>query len=347
MSLVARQQSRLLCLLCQRQSRAFSTSYRQLAQKPENETAKTSSQRIADTAPTSGNGSPATPWQDGIVAGVMRKPPSPLASAPRSYGKRVEKFTPTPLSRPIGLPYPPEPGQNTGIDTRTLKQRRDDFVDYDKHLQKRKYLVNKISRPYFRDWTNMEFHKGKTFIAPPGIFKSELSLYFPNLYGRTAVRRDSAPRDTTPALRGRVSVVSVFSSLWAENQCKTFVSEEHHPALLRVIAGSGGLAQHVQVNVEDNALKALLVKLSMGRIRKSLGAEGNHGKYFLVRRGISDEIRENIGLLNSRVGYTYLVDPECKIRWAGSGNSEEHERAGLLKAVNRLLVDMREKKKEG
>jgi mitochondrial ATPase complex subunit ATP10 len=66
--------------------------------------------------------------------------PGPLDDAPRAHGKMVTEFTPKPLSRPIGLPKPPRAGENTGIDSRTLKQRRDDFVNYDKHLIRRKEL---------------------------------------------------------------------------------------------------------------------------------------------------------------------------------------------------------------
>ena len=68
------------------------------------------------------------------------KPSGPLDEAPRSYGKAVSDFTPKPLSRPIGLPNAPRPGENTGIDPRTWRQRRADFVDYDKHLIRRKAL---------------------------------------------------------------------------------------------------------------------------------------------------------------------------------------------------------------
>lgn len=64
----------------------------------------------------------------------------PIIHAPRSYGKRLEEFTPQPLPRPIGMNTPPQPEENTGVDSRTVRQRRDDLVNYDKHLQRREQL---------------------------------------------------------------------------------------------------------------------------------------------------------------------------------------------------------------
>jgi hypothetical protein len=46
-----------------------------------------------------------------------------------------------------------------------------------------------------------------------------------------------------------------------------------------------------------------------------------------------------MGLLNSNVGYVYLVDSECRIRWAGSGHAWEGEVLGMNKAIERLLAE--------
>ena len=50
------------------------------------------------------------------------------------------ELVPQPLNRPLGLPYPPQAGQNSGIDDRTWKQKRDDFASYDKHIERRQGL---------------------------------------------------------------------------------------------------------------------------------------------------------------------------------------------------------------
>ncbi|KAK4227225.1 mitochondrial ATPase [Podospora fimiseda] len=312
----------IACLLCQHQQqqyRLFSNSSQQLNSNNSNNN-KDALRKI--------------PGLDGVP------PSSPLANAPRSYGEKTLEFTPTPLSRPIGMNYPPEAGQNTGVDNRSIRERRDDFANYDKQLAKRQNLISKWARPYFRDWRNMRFHKGKTFLCPPRLFKCDLSLYFPNLHGRTLSGKKAA--DTTPVLEGRVSIVALFSGMWAENQVKTFISPEKNPGLEGLLKNSGGKAQLIHINVEEDPLKYWLVRLFSGSIKRKIGRE-NWDKYFLVKKGISDEIRESIGLLNSKVGYVYLVDHECRIRWAASGDAELGEPEGLIRGVGRILEEIKEK----
>lgn len=199
-----------------------------------------------------------------------------------------------------------------------------------------------MATPYFREWSNMRLHEGKSFLAPSRLFKAERALYFPNFHGQTLIK-DKIARDTTPVLENRISVVSVYSSQWAENQAATFASERENPELYKVIESSCGLAQMVQINIEENSLKYMLIKLFMSSLRRKYSID-NWGNYFVVRKGVADEIRDAIGLLNSKVGYTYLLDGHCRIRWAGSGPAAIDEREGLVRGVQRLLSETKNPK---
>lgn len=190
----------------------------------------------------------------------------------------------------------------------------------------------------------MRLHKGKSFVAPSRIFRAERALYFPNFFGQT-LEKDNKWRDTTTVLENSISVVSIFSSKWAEDQAATFASEKANPELHEVIKSSKGIAQMVHINIEEDFLKHAIIRLFMGSLRTRVGND-NWGRYFLIKKSIPLDARDAIGFLNSKVGYTYLVDGDCKIRWAGSGIAEGDEKDGLVKGVRRLIEDSKSKEKE-
>ncbi|BDD54766.1 Mitochondrial ATPase complex subunit atp10 [Monascus purpureus] len=268
----------------------------------------------------------------------FKQNPQPTPSQPGD-----KDFVPPLLNRPIGLVIPPQEGQNTGIDTRTLRQRRDDFVDYSRHLERRKELTRQVAKPYFREWSNLKYHEGKTFKSNPRLFKRDKALFFPNMYGIT-LASPKLPQNTTSILRGKVSIVSLFSSVWAEAQVATFTGPKQNPGLYEAMkSGSqvqNRLVQKVDINLEENRVKAWLVRMFMWRMRGKLPEE-QHQRYFLVRKGLTDGLKEAIGMMNSKVGYVYLLDENCRIRWAGSGPAEEVELAALNNGVRKLIEERR------
>ncbi|OAP60632.1 hypothetical protein AYL99_05634 [Fonsecaea erecta] len=284
-----------------------------------------------------------------LHVGLDRNPEnlSAISRIPIPRGVTGEKFTPSALARPLGLEHPPRPGQNSPIDNRTLRERHEDFTSYEKALERRRVYLRTFFRPYFQEWRRVDHFKGKSFVSNPRLFKREKALYFPNIWGRTLAAEGDGPqggRDTTPILMGKVSVIAMQSGHWAEEQVDTFISLKSNPELNKMMEESNGRLQRVDINLQGDWVRALLVKMFSKRLRQTIPEE-RWNKYFMIklprdiRRGLNDEVRDAIGLLNSQVGYVYLVDSSCKIRWAGSGHAWEGEVEGLNAAVRRLLQE--------
>jgi len=284
-----------------------------------------------------------------LHVGLDRNPEhrSAISKIPIPKGERGEKFTPSVLARPLGLSHPPLPGQNSPLDTRTWQEKKQDFTDSVKAMERRKVYLRSYLRPYFQEWKRVDHWKGKSFVSNDRLFRRDKALYFPNMFGSTLAKEGDGPdggRDTTNALMGKISVVGIQSGQWAEEQVDTFIGKKENPELEGILANSGGLAQRADINIQGDWVRALLVKLFASRLRQTIPKDRWH-KYFMVklprdiRKGLSEEVRDAMGLLNSQVGYVYLLDAECKIRWAGSGHAWQGEVNGLNACIKRLLQE--------
>lgn len=216
-------------------------------------------------------------------------------------------------------------------------------------------MTKQIAKPYFRDWSNLRFSKGKIFKCNERLFRGDASLWFPNFYGKTLAkglerieRKDGYKglgRDTVDSMKGKVSVVSIVSSMWAKAQVDTFTSKEQNPELQEVVQGNKDVAQMVWINMENNWIKWCLLQAFRNNLRKGKSVEEQR-RYFMVRRGVSEVMKEAIGVLNDKVGFVYLVDEDCKIRWAGSADAEAGERESMVRCLKKLVHEAKSPKEK-
>ena len=103
-----------------------------------------------------------------------------------------------------------------------------------------------------------------------------------------------------------------------------------------------GKVKVVSVNLEDNTLMKMVQKLFVRSLRQGKTPQ-EQARYFFLKK-VPDSVKDEIGVLNSRVGYVYLVDEECRIRWAGCGNAQQEEKESLFKGIERLLQQRGQKK---
>lgn len=103
--------------------------------------------------------------------------------------------------------------------------------------------------------------------------------------------------------------------------------------------------QLVQLNLQPNLMKHYLLSLFLSSLRSQV-PEPQHGTYLLSKldldsptSNINSVHREDLNVHNIYVGYTYLVDQDGLIRWAGSGFAEPQERKTLVSLTGSLLGD--------
>jgi ATPase complex subunit ATP10 len=93
--------------------------------------------------------------------------------------------------------------------------------------------------------------------------------------------------------------------------------------------------QYVQINLQENALRSLLVNVFVSAIRAQVPAPLR--RTYLLSRQSLEYLREPLGMSNAYIGYTFLVDEELRVRWAACGDAMPEEAEGLERCVGLLL----------
>ncbi len=250
------------------------------------------------------------------------KTPSQTNSTQTQTQTSVQTQIP-PLSRPIGFPYPPRP---VPAPRSTIQNLKTLFSSTEAVAEQRRDLLQEAGKSYWADFHASRLYEGKQWIAPKYPFKADRALYFPNLRGRTLDRDDADLLSCLNVNRvegvTRVSLIRIFSAT---------IGEKHVHGLGDDVDG----LVTIDVNVQANPAKYLLLSLFLNSIRKIVAKE-RHGRY-LVLKGDQGKNLQGVGVVNAYVGYSFLLDAEAKIRWASSGPLGEEEVERLHSVAKRLL----------
>ncbi|KAK1231455.1 Mitochondrial ATPase complex subunit atp10 [Marasmius sp. AFHP31] len=269
--------------------------------------------------------------------------PSPKPPAQDSQPSSVPADSSLPPLDIAGLPYLSKP---LGVTERPSTQRNSTFqrikqklTDDETIARERKHLVKEIAtKGYFHDLTMTKKHGGKTWIAPKVLIREDRALYMPDISGTSLETGSNSEKHTTTMCFGRITALSLLSTRISELHSAAFTS----PTLQRY--ASHPLFQHIQINTQSNALKSFLVRLLTRSLRSSIPKE-QHPFYLLSSQNL-EYLREPLGINNDRVGYVYLIDENCKVRWAGCADATAEEAKALEVCTGILLRRLDEKEEQ-
>ncbi|KAI9318000.1 ATPase assembly factor ATP10 [Dichotomocladium elegans] len=203
------------------------------------------------------------------------------------------------------------------------KQKLRDLTDYEKafaaHAAERRHLVEEATKSYFADAHEMRQHGGKMYTASDKLIKAEKAGYMPDFEG---INLTKDPIHTTDLLAGKVSLMSFVYAKYGETHVNSFIEP-----FLKHFKNTPDV-QLVEVNVQENLLKQWLLKAFIPSIRKNL-PEDRRSNYVLLLKDIS-RVRKMLDMTNQHIGYVFLVDEQCKVRWTAHGEATPEEISNML-----------------
>ncbi|KAH8550286.1 ATPase assembly factor ATP10 [Umbelopsis sp. PMI_123] len=241
----------------------------------------------------------------------------PSKNEPKSTDAAPNRQPPTVL----GVKERPVPDRNSWVGRQ--KKKIQDLTDYDKafasHVEERRYLVAEATKSYFADAHEMREHGGKLYEASNKLIRAEKALYMPDFEGQN-FKKDKI--HTTDMLQGKISLMSFVLAQYAEQHVNSFIN----PFLTAFKERKD--VQLVELNVQENLLKQYLMKALLGTIKKNTPLE-RQDNYVLLYKDIS-RLRRYLGMSNQYIGYIFLVDENCKIRWTAHGMATPQELQNLI-----------------
>ncbi|KAG0255191.1 Mitochondrial ATPase complex subunit atp10 [Mortierella polycephala] len=211
----------------------------------------------------------------------------------------------------------------------SMKSKVHDWTDKEKNLEKRKELLTDFQSGYFAEFSELSRTGSKLWKGTSSMVNADKALYMPNIIGTSL--ETSEPIELVDVLKGKISMVAISGTRFGEEQIETFMTPfmKQWPA-----EHKSPKVQLVELNIQENPLKAGLVRMMVPFVKKTIPKE-RHANYILHYKSIR-HLKDPLSMQNSYLGYVFLVDSNCKIRWGAHGKGTETEIKTLLDSVRKL-----------
>ncbi|CEI97699.1 hypothetical protein RMCBS344292_11826 [Rhizopus microsporus] len=216
--------------------------------------------------------------------------------------------------RGLGLVNPPEVSHGTWIQKK--KQKLRDLGDYEKafaaHAAERQYLVKEATKSYFHDANEMKEHGGKMYYASTQLMKPEKTGYMPDFETQDLSKNRV---HTTDRLHDKITLMTFALTQFGLDHTRTFANPFWEKY--------GNKTKDIQ-----------LLEAFVTRALKGLPKE-RQDNVLLLYKDIS-RVRPYLDMTNKHIGYVYLIDENCKVRWTAHGNATQEEIGNMLAMTDYL-----------
>ncbi|KAJ2455715.1 Mitochondrial ATPase complex subunit atp10 [Coemansia sp. RSA 2336] len=252
-------------------------------------------------------------------------------------GEKIEYFGNTRFPKPRAKPRRTiTPGDAVGQATPAVKptpqplkdqlqQKWRDILSPEKNMEARARIIHDIGHSYFQDIVDLRNNGDKLFEAPKQLIPSARARFLPSLPGKTLLG-DSC--DLIDLCSGKLTLLSINFTKFSEKHTQSFIEP------FEAAFGEQEGVQVVQLNVEENWAKAMVLQLCLPFLRRQI-PKHRHGQY-LVHYGNVEDLRKSLGIANPLIGYVFLVDKKMRVRWYANGLAIMSEAQAMVALAKRL-----------
>ncbi|CAG8484552.1 3184_t:CDS:2 [Paraglomus occultum] len=230
------------------------------------------------------------------------------------------------FKKPIQFGVKERPDLNKPVHVKpSLLERSKRLLDPAANAETREKLIAEFKVSYWKDFHELRNEGEKVWNADDKLIQIDKALYMPNVKGSTLSK---ANVDTTSLLRGKISLLVGCFNRFGEQQLHSFTDP-----FLKTFSNKPNIGL-VELNMLHKFINKLILKLSMPYLRSNTPM-ARHNSYVIVSEDI-EFIRKALHMTNVHRGYAFLIDPDCRIRWAAHGNATEQEVRTMLNLTNLL-----------